>query len=249
MIRNREASLRCDHGQRRAEIVQSLLADVFQGRLQAGQHLVTRQLAERFGVSDTPIREALISLAGIGIIELVPNRGAIVRKVAGSDVKEICQVRRALECEAVRCACGRMDPEHLRELATQLRAMTRVGPAPNDQETYVAQARALDDRLHDIVASGSGNAFLAGELGRLKLLFRAFRDVAWEDRLACNDLERLAEEAHEHLAIVDALVKEDKRKATAAMSRHIMTGGRHWSRAVKRSAATAMTTEAARTRD
>src|SRR5947207_2154690 len=93
-------ALKCDHGLRRQTIVQSLLADVFQGRLHAGEHLVTQELAERFGVSHTPIREALITLAGIGIIDLLPNRGAIVRKVTASEVREVCQVRRVLECEA-----------------------------------------------------------------------------------------------------------------------------------------------------
>ena len=68
-------------GLRRQAIVQSLLADVFHGRLRAGEHLVTQELAQRFGVSHTPIREALIALAGIGIIDLLPNRGAVVRRV------------------------------------------------------------------------------------------------------------------------------------------------------------------------
>src|SRR5439155_12484206 len=81
MTAARSGTFSCDHGLRRQAIVQSLLSDVFQGRLRAGQHLVTQALAERFGVSHTPIREALITLAGIGIIDLLPNRGAIVRPV------------------------------------------------------------------------------------------------------------------------------------------------------------------------
>jgi hypothetical protein len=64
-----------DHGQRRQAIVQSVLAEVFQGKLRPGQHLVTQRLAEQFGVSHTPVREAMITLAGIGIVDLVPNRG------------------------------------------------------------------------------------------------------------------------------------------------------------------------------
>src|SRR3954451_10838145 len=74
-------SLKCDHGLRRRVIVQSLLVEVFQGRLRAGQHLVTQELADRFGVSPTPIREALIALEGIGIVDLLPNRGAVIRRV------------------------------------------------------------------------------------------------------------------------------------------------------------------------
>ena len=95
-------------GHRRAALVQSLLADVFSGRVRAGDHLVTQELAERFGVSHTPVREALIALAGMGIIELLPNRGAIVRRVSRQEVREVCQVRRLLECEATRLACGRI---------------------------------------------------------------------------------------------------------------------------------------------
>src|SRR5439155_25538050 len=109
--------LACDHGQRRQVIADSLLRDVFQGRLRAGQHLVTRELADRFGVSHTPVREALIALAGMGMVDLLPNRGAIVRRVTGRDIEAICQVRRALECEAVRSAAGRIQGEALQTLA------------------------------------------------------------------------------------------------------------------------------------
>src|SRR6516225_11999815 len=93
-------ALSSGHGLRRQAIVASLLSDVFQGRLGAGRHLVTRELADRFGVSHTPIREALIALAGMGVIDLLPNRGAVVRRVTAHEVREVYQVRRVLECEA-----------------------------------------------------------------------------------------------------------------------------------------------------
>ncbi len=115
--------LQCDHGLRRQTIVESLLAAVCQGQLRAGSHLVTRELAERFGVSHTPIREALIALAGIGIVDLLPNRGAIVRKVSAEEVREICEVRRVLECEATRSACGQIRLGELHDLADELRRL------------------------------------------------------------------------------------------------------------------------------
>jgi DNA-binding GntR family transcriptional regulator len=222
-------ALAWDHGQRRQVIVDSLLRDVFQGRLRAGQHLVTRELADRFGVSHTPIREALISLAGIGVIDLLPNRGAVVRRVTSRDIYEICQVRRALECEAVRSACGRIDSRALRSLAEELR---RLRAADASQPRFVEEARATDNRLHDLITASCGNQFLAGELTRLKVLFRAFRDMAWEHDEAHNDLRRVAEEAHEHLAIVEALLAEKRQEAGRAMARHINAGCRYWSRAV-----------------
>jgi DNA-binding GntR family transcriptional regulator len=216
-----------EHGQRRQAVVQAVLREVFSGRLRAGQHLVTRDLAERFGVSHTPVREALVALAGLGIVDLLPNRGAVVRRVTARDVREVCQVRRALECEAVRLACGRMERTPLEDLRRSLLDLASVAAAGG--AAFIAQARELDSRLHDLVATASGNAFLAAELGRLKTVFRAFRDVSWEHQDARNDYRRLEEETVEHLAIVDALLSLNRRRAVQAMARHIMAGGRYWS--------------------
>jgi DNA-binding GntR family transcriptional regulator len=227
----RTKPLQCDHGLRRPAIVQSLLADIFQGRLRPGQHLVAQELAERLGVSQTPIREALIELAGIGILNLLPNRGAIVRRVTARDVREVCQVRRVLECEAVRSACGRLDLGELHDLEAELRRLLALTPPPS-VAAFIEQARAVDSRLHDLIAESCDNAFLAQELSRLKILFRAFRDVSWERDEARNDCHRLHEESHEHLAIVQALLAGNAREAARAMARHIRSGARYWSRAV-----------------
>ena len=222
--------LECDHGQRRRTIVESLLTDVFHGRIQAGQHLVTQELADRFGVSHTPIREALITLAGIGVIDLQPNRGAIVRRVSARDVREICQVRKALECEATRSACGKIDRSELQSLAEQLKRLT--SPTSRTGARFITKAREVDSRLHDLIASSCGNTFLANELNRLKILFRTFRDVSWEHDSERQDYHRLTEEAHEHIAIVDALLAQNRRESARAMSKHIRSGIRHWSKAL-----------------
>lgn len=223
-------TLTVDHGLRRQAIVESILGDVFRGELRPGEHLVTQDLAERFGVSHTPIREALIALAGIGIIDLLPNRGALVRRVSADDVREVCQVRRVLECEAARSACGRIDLKQLHALAAELRRLMQVRQRMGTR--FVAEARNLDSRLHDLIADSCGNAFLAKEIGRLKALFRAFRDVAWERDEERNDFHRLAEESREHLAIVEALLVNDAREAARAMARHIRSGLKYWSRAL-----------------
>jgi DNA-binding GntR family transcriptional regulator len=223
-------AMNCGRGLRRQTIVQSLLADVVHGRLRAGEHLVTQELADRFGVSHTPIREALITLAGVGVIDLLPNRGAVVRRITAKEVREVCQVRRALECEAARSACGRIDLAALHALASDLKRLIAL-KTPSGAR-FIEQARAVDSRLHDLVADSCGNAFLAQEISRLKTLFRVFRDVAWEHDAACNDFHRLTEEAHEHLAIVEGLLAGDPKAAVRAMARHIRSGVRYWSRAV-----------------
>jgi DNA-binding GntR family transcriptional regulator len=222
--------LNCCRGLRRQAIVQSLLADVVHGRLRAGAHLVTQELASRFGVSHTPIREALISLAGVGVIDLLPNRGAVVRRISQKEVREVCQVRRALECEAARSACGRIDLAELHTLAEELRRLRAVQSPANGR--FIEEARDVDNRLHDLIAESCGNSLLAKEIGRLKTLFRVFRDLAWEHEEACNDFHRLAEEAREHLAIVEALLAGDRKAAVHAMARHIGSGIRYWCRAM-----------------
>ncbi len=208
-------------------VAELLLGEVFKGTLRAGQRLVIKDLSERFQVSSTPIREALVQLEGIGIIDFVPNSGAVVRQVTTADVREVCQVRRALECEATRSACGRIDLAELHKLADAFR---RMKSAKRRNGTFVDKARQLDSRLHDLIAESCGNRFLAKEIGRLKLLFRAFRDASWESRLANNDYYRFTEEADEHLAIVEALIDGDVKQASRAMSRHIRAGVKYWSR-------------------
>lgn len=222
--------LACDHGNRRRTIVESLLADIFQSRLHAGQRLVTDDLARRFGVSHTPIREALIELAGIGIVDLFPNRGALVRQVTARDVREICHVRRILECAATRTACGRIDLPDLHQVREGIRVL--MSAPSSSKDNFIQQARVLDSQLHDLIAESCGNAYLANELGRLKILFRACRDVAWEHDKAHNDYHRIAEEGYEHLAIVDALIDGDGKQAARAMASHIRSGIRYWSRSM-----------------
>jgi DNA-binding GntR family transcriptional regulator len=216
-----------DHGRRRQAIVRAVLTDVFEGRLRAGERLVTQALADRFGVSHTPVREALIELAGIGVVDLLPNRGAVVRRVSAGDVQDVCQVRRALECEAARSACGRIGPIVLREMEDAIRPLVADGRAGPE---VVAVARATDSRLHDLIAGSCGNRYLEAELARLKVLFRVFRDVAWAQEEARRDFRRVASEAREHLAVLGALRANDPDAAATAMADHIRSGEHYWSR-------------------
>ena len=217
------------HGLHRQAIVETLLKDIFQGRLPAGQRLVTEELAIRFAVSHTPVREALIALAGTGVVDLWPNRGAVVHRLTPKDIREICQVRRVLECAAVRRACGRIDLAKLRVLARQIRRLESAKSLPHAR--LVEQARATDGWLHDLIAQSCGNAFLAQEIGRLKTLFRAFRDAAWAEQRARNDYHRFGDEFREHLAIIDALLAGDRRAGAKAMAWHILVTAKYWRRA------------------
>jgi DNA-binding GntR family transcriptional regulator len=223
-------SLNCDHGLRRQAIAETVLKEIVQGALRPGQHLVAQGIAERLGVSLTPVREALIALAGIGVVDLLPNRGAIVRRFTPREVREVCTVRRILECGAVRAACGRIDAAELEALHEEIGRLVAVQPP--FRVGFIEEARALDSRLHDAIARSCGNALLVKEIGRLTILFRAFRDLAWDREVARCDYRRLAVEAQEHLAVVEALIVGDRRAASQAMARHIRSGMKYWCRAL-----------------
>jgi len=213
-----------DHGLRRQSVVRAMLTDIFHGNLRAGQRLVTESLATRFGVSHTPIREALIELRGLCVVELLPNRGAVVRKITAQSVREVCQVRKVLECEAIRGAVRRIDRDSMATLAAEIR---KLAASPANPEA-VAVAQNLDNQLHDAIYAAAGNAFLAAELERLRTLFRTFRDVTWDLELARREYHRIAIEATEHLAITDALLAGDARAAVAAMTTHMRSGQMYW---------------------
>jgi DNA-binding GntR family transcriptional regulator len=217
----------CGHGLRRQAVVDRLLKEIVQGRLRPGQRLIVQPLAERLGVGVMPIREALMVLAGIGVVEMRPNRSAVVRALGPAEVRGIYLVRRALECEAIREACGRIGADDLRALHIELSELIAAGGG--DRSSSVKEARAVDSRLHDRIAAACGNPFLRDEIERLKLLYRFLRDLAYEQEGPINNYFRKDVEAREHLAIVEALMVGDKRRAVRAMSRHIVSSLRYFS--------------------
>jgi DNA-binding GntR family transcriptional regulator len=83
------------------QVVTSIRAAILSGRLAPGDTLVERRLAEQLGVSKTPVREALIALAGAGLVTVSPNRGATVREVSTQDIRDAYEVRLLLEPWAV----------------------------------------------------------------------------------------------------------------------------------------------------
>lgn len=214
-----------EHGSKRSRIVQELLAQIVQAKIPAGTRLVTQNLEKQFQTSATPIREALAELAGIGVIELLPNRGATVREVTRRDIREISQVRRALECEAIRLAVGKIDHQQLVQIKSELK---QIIAKANAGKRFTNQAQKIDSRLHDLIANSSGNSHLIRELERFALLFRSFRDASWAKASPTIEKARLTEEAREHERIVDALLAGNRPAAVKAMKSHIQSSARYW---------------------
>jgi DNA-binding GntR family transcriptional regulator len=207
-------------GNLRQQVTARLITAIFQGRFRSGQRLVVQTLAHAYQASPTPVREALVELASLGLVDLLPNRGAAVLPFGPEEIREISTIRRLLEVEGARCACGRIADD---ELATLEQELLQLATRPHDH-AWDQRARELDTRLHGLIAASCGSRRLAAEIGRYLTLFRSLRDVshqrdAWTNFSRSNDVP-------EHLAIIAALRASDPEGAADAMERHIRSAAR-----------------------
>lgn len=205
------------HGSRRQTLVQQVLVKFFQGEYQPNQRMTVQSLAKEWNVSASPVREALVELEGIGIVEIFPNRGAVLRSFGVKELREICQVRRILESEATRCACGHITPN---ELAKLEQTFSELAAAKRTVEWSEA-TQEWDDYLHELIYEKCGSERLALEIKRYKVLYRTLRQVRHSKRQTVKNYTYMEENA-EHLRIVQALASGDPEKAAQAMNAHLL---------------------------
>jgi len=196
-------------------IVRQVLAAIFRRQFEANERLVIQRLADQLGVSPTPVREALGELAALGMIDLVPNRGPVVRPFGPNELDDIYRVRALLESEAARLACGRIPSELLRNNKRALKQAT-VSSAGEPLDP----AFDLDLQLHDLVREHCGSPRLSEEIMRYRELIPAIRDVVGDDP---NTQHRALEE---HTKIIDALLAGNADDAASAMRAHVESSGR-----------------------
>ncbi|MBN1590548.1 MAG: GntR family transcriptional regulator [Pirellulales bacterium] len=195
----------------RQEIVSGLLHSIFTGELPAKTRLVILRLAKRFGTSSTPVREALVELEGLGIVEFIHNRGAMVKPSGRDELREIYHLRRILEAEATRCACGRAGAIVLESLEEKLAQLAQADQRKQRSRDMVE----ADQQLHGLIATACGNQRIAQEIRKLDTLFQVIRNIVGVKRGAPQQA------VVEHLAIVRAMLAGDADGAAEAMSQHI----------------------------
>ena len=199
------------HGALRHELAKRLLADIFQGKLPAGTRLIIQNLADRFQLSSTPVREALLELEANGVVHFVHNRGAIVKPFGPEQLREIFHLRRILETEAARLACRRVDRRQLVELRDELRGLT--GQTRGGK--WLEREMLADRRLHAMICNSCGNTRLIEDIRRYDSLMQVLRDVVGNRRRAANEAVK------EHAAIVNAMLAGNAAATARAMARHV----------------------------
>jgi DNA-binding GntR family transcriptional regulator len=194
----------------REQATSSLRASILGGELEAGQIYSAQALAERMGVSATPVREALLDLANAGLVEPLRNRGFRVLTVADCDLDEISEIREMLEAPAMRLVVARAGKE---QLAPVDAIVDELEAAARDRD--VARFLVADRDFHLTLLELTGNRRLVREVAQLRDQTRlvGISGLAEEDKLN--------ESAAEHRPLLEALKAQDADRAEALMREHI----------------------------
>lgn len=191
-------------------VFKTLRQAILTGELQPGERLMEIHLANRLGVSRTPIREAIRKLELDGLVTMVPRKGAEVAQITEKNLKDVLEVRRALDILAVELACERMSQEELQKLREACDEFART------TETKDASAIARADvALHDIITNSTGNARLVQMVNNLAEQMYRYRFEYIKDE---NQHEHLVEE---HRIIYESIINQDKETAAKIAKLHI----------------------------
>jgi DNA-binding GntR family transcriptional regulator len=209
------------HTQLHHQVADRIRAAILEGEIQPGEWLRQEQLAQEYGVSQMPVREALKELAAEGLVEHLPYRGARVIAFSAEDVADLYAHRSFLEGRAARAAASRITPAELAELK-RLQAQMKENLAPE----YLAEYRQLNRHFHQLIFSASRRAYLGRTLNQM---WAAFPNMLWSNfaQTAEKPLpQRDASDPGEHDAIIAALEKGDGAEAERLMQQHILSAGR-----------------------
>jgi GntR family transcriptional regulator of gluconate operon len=191
-------------------VVTALRRAIILGELPAGLHLEEPALAEKFGVSRIPIREALGRLAHEGLIRLEPRRGAFVTGATEDDIYDLYELRSLLEAHAVRRAAARIGQEDLRRLQGFVDQMRVALRHRRPQDIAVA-----DMHFHQQVVVSAGSRRLVSVWEQIAGLVGAMLSIA--DAYLAN----MTEPVESHQRIIDALARQDQDEAERLIRAHL----------------------------
>ncbi|RJL31709.1 GntR family transcriptional regulator [Bailinhaonella thermotolerans] len=195
----------------REQIREELLLRLDRGDFAAGTDINEAALAAELGVSRTPLREALITLAGEGVLESNQGRGFRFAPVSRKEFRELCEIVAALETLALRLS----DPAYLRRVAPELLALARGFPDAVAERQVIERH---DDEWHDLLLSGCPNERLLDLITSVKAGMRRYT------HLLAGDDAPLERAAAEHCRIAEHLAEGDLPAAAEALRDNWVNG-------------------------
>lgn len=194
----------------REVVFQTLRQAILKGDLKPGERLMEISLANRLGVSRTPIREAIRKLELEGLVVMVPRKGAQVAQITRQELRDVLEVRKSLEELAIKKACERITGEELKELESVSQKFGKALKAGD----LMAMAEA-DVQFHEIIYNATHNRRLVQLLHNLREQMYRFRMEYLKDEKGRENLCR------EHNEICMALREKDAEKAHRYICQHI----------------------------
>ncbi len=191
-------------------VFNTLRQAILTGDLKPGERLMEIHLANRLGVSRTPIREAIRKLELEGLVTMIPRRGAEVAQITEKSMNDVLEVRRALDALCVELACERISEAQIRNLKTACDVFERAVSSKDAKK--IAQA---DVELHDIIVMATGNQRLIQLVNNLSEQMYRYRYEYIKD---ASQHGRLIEE---HRIIYESIARKDKKAAVEASGEHI----------------------------
>jgi len=192
------------------ELVTRIRDMIIEGRLAPGQRVHEGQLGQALGVSRTPLREALKFLASEGLIDLVPGRGAVVRKLGPKDVRDMLDVLSAIEALAGRLACAQATDAAIAGVRRLHDEMMEFYAARNRLEYY-----KRNQAIHSAIAQLSGNGFLASLHEMIQSRLKRIRFIGNEG------IEKWQGAIGEHARMIEALERRDGDRLAAVLAEHL----------------------------
>ena len=190
------------------EVVFNNLRDaILKGQLKPGERLLENHLADKLGVSRTPVREALRMLEQENLVELIPRRGAQVLDISAEDIKNILEIRKALEVVSIRHACQKMDEESLKEL--------KAYNAEFEKSFENEGVATSDEKFHDVLFRSAGNLKLVAIISNIQAQVYRYRMAylkVYETKTAV---------INHHRNIIEAVEKHDEAMGEKVMAEHI----------------------------
>ena len=184
--------------------------EILNGTLKVGDSLTEISLSKRLGVSRTPLRSALHTLAEEGLVEIVPNRGAVVVGVSTDDLIDIYNIRMKLEGTAASLAAARISKEDLARLEESV-DLSQFYLAKKDSD----HLKELDSEFHSIIYKASGSRHLCKILSELHRNIRSYR------KLSLSVPDRLTASVKEHGEILKAIREHNAPLAERLTCSHI----------------------------
>ena len=193
-----------------SRVYHQIRAEILKGAFIPGESVTEMGLAAQCGVSRTPVREALRQLELEGLVQLIPNKGAIILGIRPEDICDIYQIRSMLEGSVAERAAQRASEEDVRRL-TEILDLTEFYITRQNIE----QLQAMDGQFHQLIYEMSGSRMFKRVLKDLHYYIGLTRNASLKSE------GRAAESLKEHRAVLDAIARHDGMQARELMTLHV----------------------------